>query len=391
MDDATAPPGHRAAGPHAAAVAGTLAPVLPVAGRSVCDLVPALLGVADASWLPEPVAGARARVLLVLDGLGAQALDDHPDALPVLSSMSGGAITTVLPATTSAALSSITTGTPPIEHGVVGYRMVVDDHVLNVLRWTVEGGERHAAPAPHAVQRRPAFRGRPIPVVTKAEFRNSGFTRAHMGDGPFCGWRTPAVLVEHCRRLVAERAPFVYAYFPGVDEVAHEYGLHDGYFRAALAEADALVGRVLQALPRDVALVVTADHGQVHLERDAWIDTAGLAPLVHRQAGDARFRHLHAASGAAAELAAECRARFAGVAWVRTRKELLAEGWLGGPGPGPAAARVGDVVLAPFAPVGFVDPALPREQELRSAHGAATAAEMLVPCRAARGYGRGEE
>jgi hypothetical protein len=39
--------------------------------------------------------------------------------------------------------------------------------------------------------------------------------------------------------------------------------------------------------------------------------------------------------------------------------------------------------------VGFVDPALHRERELRSAHGAPTPDEMWVPLRAARGYGRG--
>jgi hypothetical protein len=367
------------------------APFVPVAGRTVADLVPALFGMTDASWLPAPVHGARAVVLLVLDGLGAHALDDHPDALPTLLAMDGVALTTVLPATTSAALSAITTGTPPAEHGIVGYRMVVDDHVLNVLRWTVEGTERIRPPEPHVVQRRPAFRGRPIPVVTKAEFKGSGFTRAHMGDGPFWGWRTASVLVEHCRRLVREGAPFVYAYFPGVDEVAHEFGLHDDYYRGALAEADAVVAALLEVLPNDVALLVTADHGQVHLERDAWVDTAELAPLVHLQAGDARFRHLHARSGAARELAEECRTRWSDIAWVRTRRELLQDGWLGGTGPGPAAARLGDVVLMPFAPVGFVDPALPREQELRSAHGAPTEAELLVPCRAARGYGRGHE
>ncbi len=377
--------------------ANAVVPVLAEAGRSVCDLVPALFGLVDASWLPEPVHDARATVLLVLDGLGASAIEEHPDAVPTLAGMTGaatdgGSITTVVPATTSAALSAITTGTPPIEHGIVGYRMVVDSpQVLNVLRWNVEGTERVRAPEPHAVQRRPAFRGRPVPVVTKSDFRGSGFSRAHLGDGPFCGWRTPAVLVERCRHLIDDGAPFVYSYFPGVDEVAHEFGLRDGYYQAALREADAIAAQLLGVLPTDVALLVTADHGQVHLERDAWIDTSALAPLVLVQAGDARFRHLHAQPGAARELAEECRSRFGDVAWVRTRRELLAEGWLGGPGPGPAAARVGDVVLAPFAPVGFIDPALPREQELRSAHGAPTRAEMLVPCRAARGYGRGAE
>ena len=40
------------------------------------------------------------------------------------------------------------------------------------------------------------------------------------------------MLVEHCRRLVGHDERFVYAYYPGVDTVAHEFGLHDEYYRA---------------------------------------------------------------------------------------------------------------------------------------------------------------
>ena len=47
--------------------------------------------------------------------------------------------------------------------------------------------------------------------------------------------------------------------------------------------------------------------------------------------------------------------------------------------------RLGDVALMPHAPVGFVDPTLPRERNLVGAHGSLTAAEMLVPLVAGRG------
>ena len=359
----------------------------------VANIVPAIFGLFDQTWLPEPFEGARAVVLLVLDGLGANVIAQRPELVPNLAAMASartehGEITTVVPATTSAALTSITTGTAPARHGIVGYRTFVEDRVLNVLRWQPEGVDRGPRIEPLAVQRQPAFRGRGVPVVTKSDFKNSGFTKAHLGDGPWLGWKTQAVLVEHVRAaVVVDRAPFVYAYYPGVDEVAHECGLHNPYYEAEVRNADALVGRVLDALPGDTALLVTADHGQTHIEADAWIDVHDLAPLISLQSGDARFRHLHARSGAAKELATECARRFCDVAWVRPRKELLGEGWLGpaGAGNSPAGARIGDVVLMPFAPVGFVDPALPYERGLRSAHGAPTADEMFVPLRAARG------
>ncbi|MEZ5167169.1 MAG: alkaline phosphatase family protein [Acidimicrobiales bacterium] len=42
-----------------------------------------------------------------------------------------GRITTVAPSTTATALTSITTGLAPGEHGVVGYRIDVDGEILN--------------------------------------------------------------------------------------------------------------------------------------------------------------------------------------------------------------------------------------------------------------------
>ena len=120
----------------------------------------------------------------------------------------------------------------------------------------------------------------------------------------------------------------MYAYYPGVDEVAHEYGLHDGFYEAELRAADGIVAQLLDVLPEECALVVTADHGQVHMAEDAWVDTNAIAPMLHMQSGDARFRHLHAKPGAASELAQECERAFGDIAWVRTRRRLIDEEWL---------------------------------------------------------------
>ena len=82
-------------------------------GASLAGVMPALLGVRTVDWLPAPVAGARSVVLLVLDGLGWEALQTHTAHTPVLQSMTGGPITTVVPSTTPVALTSLTTGAAP--------------------------------------------------------------------------------------------------------------------------------------------------------------------------------------------------------------------------------------------------------------------------------------
>src|SRR5258707_4868656 len=154
-------------------------------GASIAGLVPALLGVRDASGLAEPVREGDAVVLLVLDGLGWNALRLHAVDMPELAAMAGGPIRAVVPATTASALTSITTGLAPAQHGILGYRMLVGGEVLNVLRWSVQGGGR--PPDPFDVQRHTAFLGRTVPVVTKSEFRTTGFTEAHLRGGRFVG------------------------------------------------------------------------------------------------------------------------------------------------------------------------------------------------------------
>ena len=366
-------------------LAGAVRPALE--GASVAGLIPALLGATDGSWLPAPAREAEAVVLLVLDGLGWNALGEHAAEMPELGAMVGGPITTVTPATTATALTSIATGLAPAQHGILGYRMLVGNDVLNVLSWTVPGGAR--PPDPFDVQRHTAFLGRPVPVVTKFEFRTTGFTQAHLRGSRFAGWHTTSALVELTLREIEAGERFVYAYYPGVDSIAHEFGLRGRAFRRELAAADALVGALLDALPERVALLVTADHGQVHLEASSWVAIPELRPMTATMAGDGRFRYLYARKGAQRELVAAARDLLGTSAWVWSRGELLDEGLLGTGATGTVPGRIGDVVLAARDEIAFVDPALPNEAKLRSGHGSLTPDEMLVPLVAAFGRDTG--
>ena len=59
-----------------------------------------------------------------------------------------------------------------------------------VERAALDDARYQRAPDPFDVQRHTAFLGREVPVVTKSEFRNSGFTQAHLRGAKFIGWST---------------------------------------------------------------------------------------------------------------------------------------------------------------------------------------------------------
>ena len=359
-------------------------PIVPAYGRGcITDLMPLLLGHTDNSPLPVSFPGSGGRVLLVLDGLGWEQLRDRESVAPTLAAMSGGPITTVAPSTTATALTSITTGLTPSEHGIVGYRMLIDDQILNSLRWgTEEQPDARKVIPPSSVQPFPPFLGDTLPLVTKAEFRRSGFTQAHLRGGQLVGYRTPALLVHEVARLIDEGEPAVYAYYDGVDKVAHEYGLGSAY-DAELAFVDRMVADLLAAVPTGTTVCVTADHGQV----DCRSGLVGIDPevlkLSERLSGEGRFRWLHTSAGKQNELEAVAEACHGSTAWVRSLDQMLDERWFGSVMLDEVRYRFGQVALLPFEPIAFQDPADSGPFELIGMHGSMTSAEMLVPCVAA--------
>ncbi|MFN0091786.1 MAG: alkaline phosphatase family protein [Acidimicrobiales bacterium] len=354
------------------------------AGACVSNVVPALLEhPSPPLWMPAPVHDADQVVLLVLDGLGWEQLEERRALAPALCGLQGGPISTVAPSTTAAALTSIVTGTPPGEHGVVGYRLANESDVLNVLRWTTSRGDARKAIPPRSVQAIPAFCGHRPPVVTKAEFEHSGFSEAHLAPVRFRGYRMTSTLVLEVAHLLRDGEPFIYAYYEGIDKVAHEYGLREHY-DAELASADRLVCDLLETLPRGAALLVTSDHGQVDTGDNVVAPAAEVLAQTAWQSGEGRFRWLHARPGRAGALAEAAHEHHGGQAWVRTRDEIEKEGWFGPRLSPAAAARLGEVALVAKGAYTFDDPADTGPYRLIGRHGSVTSAEMLVPLLAAR-------
>ena len=375
--------------PRPASSSTTPSPAQPIVpdygGANVRGILPALLaprGASRPSWIPHPAAKANQVVVLVLDGLGWEQLRDRIDAAPTMAAMVGGPITTVAPSTTATALTSITTGLTPGEHGIVGYRMDLGGDVLNVLRWSTPGGDARRSHEPARIQTFRPFLGESVPVVSKIELEQSGFSDAHLRGTPRHGWRTPSNLPVIVGERLAAGDRIVYAYYDGIDKVAHERGF-GAFYDAELHFADRLVADVIEVLPPGAALLVTADHGQVEVGANLITPAPDVRRLTRSSSGEGRFRWLHSRPGAAADLLAAATDAHGDVAWVVSRATVVDDGWLGPVVSPPIAARLGDVALVARDRVSFDDPADSGPFRLICRHGSLTSAEMLVPLLAA--------
>lgn len=364
---------------------------------ALSDLVPtigAALGVAEPGrepgpWTPRPT---RKACMFLVDGMGRELLAEHAHYAPYLAGLLaepgvGHTLTAGFPSTTSTSLASVGTGLPPGAHGMLGYRLMVPSsgRLMNFLRWDQNIDPLQWQPRETMFERLSAA-GIAVTHVSVPRFAESGLTRSVFRGARFTGVES---VDEQIRRameaLQAAERSFVYLYYRDLDFIGHTSGVGSQRWREELAYVDGLVQRLVEQLPPDATLFVTADHGMVDVPEDRRIDMdqdwelrAGVALL----GGEARARHVYATPGAARDVLAIWDERLEGIAVVRSREQAVAEGWFGPPAEvvPEMAARVGDVIVAmrgDWAVIAGERETVDSRQV--GMHGSLTAAEQLVP------------
>ena len=331
-----------------------------------------------------------------MDGLGAEGLAAAaPDHAPVLAELAAGSstLTTCFPSTTSTSVTSLATGLPPGQHGIVGYQFRVPGHgLLNTLRWpdTLDPGRVQVRPNLLAGL---AEAGIPTSHVGPRAYTWSGLTRAAMAGTTYTGADSPGEKVAATMAALRGEGPvLVQVYTAELDNTGHLNGVDSDAWRAQLGHVDRLVEQLVAALPPDSVLLVTGDHGMVDAVADAAVDVENdpeLAAGVALLGGEPRARHVYATDGAASDVLAAWTEKLAAVAWVRSRDQAIDEGWFGPVADG-VRDRIGDVVAACRAPGALLVAGRtnPHETLLVGHHGSLTSAEALVPLLVAGPYGQ---
>jgi predicted AlkP superfamily pyrophosphatase or phosphodiesterase len=373
----------------------------PVTG-SLADLVPSVLAdLGVGGFRPGPLgpvvpAGTRAVCVLLVDGMGWRLLAEHGAQAPFLSGLAAGgrAIAAGFPTTTAASIASLGSGVPSGQHGIVGYSFTVGGMLLQPLSWTVrEGGQGVDArdllapevvqPVPTALERAAAA-GVRVRLAVPGIFRGSGLTRAALRGGELIAVHALGDLAAAAVAGLAGDGPALsYAYHGDLDLLGHVYGPGSEPWLLQLAHVDRLAAAIADRLPAGAALVVTADHGMVHVPPEHRVDldtTPALRDGVRLVGGEPRARYLYTEPGALAEVRAAWTEVLGDRAWIVDRDEAVAAGWYGPVVADRVRERIGDLVVAARSGIAVTrsttEPTLSR---LLGHHGSLTPDEQLVP------------
>jgi hypothetical protein len=364
-------------------------PTLPGYGEnSLADLASSLLAALGVAGEPNPLRlPAAARVcVLVVDGLGWELLRGHKAAAPFLSELavSGRPLTAGFPAMTATSLTSLGTGTPPGQHGVIGYQVAVpgEGRLLNTLRWDSRVDPVAWQPGPTIFERAEAAGIPGFHVAHSAVLRTGLSAAALRGAEGVAASTFGALAAQAAAVLRRSERGLAFVYHGQLDSTGHVSGCSSDAWRYHLGQVDRLAEHLAGALPWGTALYVTADHGMVDVPPQDRVDAdtvPGLRDGVAMLGGDARSRHVYAEPGAAADVLAAWREVLGHRAWVVPRDEAIAEGWFGPVDPR-VVPRIGDVVAAAAGSFAIVaTEAEPMESALVGQHGSLTPAEQAVP------------
>lgn len=350
----------------------------------------------DPLGLTAALGGARRIAVLLVDGLGADLVRAHADLAPTLAAMTGpaGDLSAPCPSTTPVSLATLGTGMPPGAHGILGFVTTVpgEDRALNHVQWGEDPDPADWQARPTVFERATA-QGVEVTAVGPYLYKGSGLTRAVYRGAHYPGSVGPGDLTAQMgQALRAAPRALVYGYLAELDLTGHVRGVDSDAWRAQLALIDRIVEQVVDTLPPDAALLITADHGMLDIPAATRLDLDHEPDLdegVRLLAGEPRARYVHAVDGAADDVLAAWRTVLGDRAWVTSRGEAIASGVFGRVDHA-LAARIGDVVALARGTWAFT--ATEREpgpSRLIGYHGSITATETAIPLLVARGAALG--
>lgn len=370
--------------------------MLPAAPGSTTSLAEVLRSSLEAvRRRPNPLSlpAVDRAVVFIVDGLGVAALRERAGhARTLAGAMTKSSVAHAgFPTTTAAGLATLTTGTHPGQHGMVGYTVLdpAHDRVVQLLTGWDERLEPATWQRSRTLFERAEEDGIRAFAIGIERFRDSGLTQAILRGARFLAGETPAERAARSRQVLDEQErAVIYVYAAEADFAAHMHGRDSARWTSAMEGIDAAVAELAAGLGPREGMLVTADHGgldvpssgHIHIDRNpAMLD--GIAHV----AGEPRALQLHLQPDASAaqreRILDRWKAAESDRAWVLSRQEAVTAGWFGPVVDAEVLPRIGDIIVAARKRIAYYDPrtADPQALAMIGQHGSLTEEETRVP------------
>ncbi|MFC1533977.1 alkaline phosphatase family protein [Thermodesulfobacteriota bacterium] len=224
---------------------------------------------------------SRNIMLMVIDGLGYDFVMEYGrDSF--FHDYLKDRITSVFPATTASAITSLLTGLAPQQHAVTGWFVYLKElgMISEILPFKPRVGSNSFVGM--GVKPEDIFLHRSIfekikvqsYIVTGSDIINSAYNSYYGKRATKLPYKTLRGFLRQAKRAVraSSRRKFILTYWPGFDSLCHKFGPSSKKAKAHFKELDRIVGDFSHSLQgTDTTLIVTADHGFLDNDKAASI------------------------------------------------------------------------------------------------------------------------
>ncbi len=389
-------------------------------GRGISNIPPTIARVFGSPYLNDKLPlsedvvspdllDVRNVVLLMIDTLGYRRVVEAVrlrGALYRLFEKSGlGYLTSTFPATTATAVTTISTGRTPLEHGVVGYKLYLREYgmVVNMIRLSPAfmkqpnvlldfGFNPEEATGHDTIYKALSDVGAETYVLLGEYYANSGLSHIANRGAEVRPYLTLADMLVNLRKILeagGERK-YIYAYWEGLDSVSHkrtplsEENLAEMEM-IATAIKTLLLDRLDEKVAKETLLMITGDHGQSYVVRDNMVvaneDRELMDLLLIPPTGESRVSYLYPRECRAEEVEEYFNRKHPGKFLLLRSRDAVRMGLFGYGNPHPELTyRIGELIALPKPGYGLVYRYEKKEyeEERRGAHGGLTTDEQLV-------------
>lgn len=204
-------------------------------------------------------------VTILCDGMGSNIMDRILEKDSFLIKNRIKSITTVFPATTVAATTSILTGLNPIESGMLGWFMYYKD--IDEVITTFIGSrqtDKEYRPLKEAIE----YRNKHMKETTIMDSLNSetnykGYPLFPFGKNPYKDINDMFNIIESICNESGKK--YIYAYNPEPDSSMHELGCDSNEVKKIIVNLNDAIEELSKKI-KDTIIFVVADHGHINVE-----------------------------------------------------------------------------------------------------------------------------